>query len=958
MPANLRDPNGVYATPDTEALASSQATTGGLSESAIDRAGAALATDRFEPIQLGRYRLLRELGRGGMGIVYLAEDAEGTRVAVKALSREAVPDEQAIRRLQKEARLLAEIRHPHVANLLETGEANGICYLAMEYVHGTDLRWLLSRHRQLPERLVLQIVRDVAEALAAAHDRGIVHRDIKPGNILLSAAAVGSESPAEAVAALVAGGSKPLARLTDFGLARHIQQSASQDLTRTGALLGTPYYIAPEQCVEGREVSPATDVYSLGATCFEMLAGRPPFVAGDSVKLIAMHCFDEAPDLRKLNPAVSDGTARLVARALAKNAGERFADARHLLTEIDRLLRGETSDVELHPRVPQAQGKLLEAVWEWDLESPPELLWPLASNTERINCAVGVPAVEYTTERDEYGAVRKLGTFRMGWAVLAWVEHPFEWVEGRRLGVLREFRQGPFHWFLSIVELLPQPAGGTRLKHTVRIAPRGLLGRLLAFIEVKLKGRRALDRIYPRIDRVASGRLRGSPALDPFEPPAVLKKSVRERFEVRAERMQHAGADPECAERLVQFLQESPAQELARIRPIALARRLGVDADRLTEACLYACEAGLLELHWDILCPTCRTSSTVKDTLAEIDRHAHCEACDLDFDVDFGNAVELIFRIHPELRQANLKTYCIGGPEHAPHVVAQVRLAAGEALELDLALDAGSYVLRGPQLPYAVRLAVDAGEGTGRATLSLGREFDSTRIQALHAGRQLLALENRYARPLLVRLERIIVRTDVLTAARAGGIPVFARLFPGEVVSRERLADFSSRTLVAIRLTEVSRLCSTLGDAGAWLIVRERLGRLEQAVAAHGGQVVKKLDEQLLAAFPQTLSAVRLAVDVVRESETRPAGGNDVPVRAALHRGAALATTAHGRVDYFGSAVIAATGLLDAAPDSLVLSEELSHDREVLALLEEQGLHATLAVTGAATIADGRGVRR
>jgi class 3 adenylate cyclase len=163
---------------------------------------------------------------------------------------------------------------------------------------------------------------------------------------------------------------------------------------------------------------------------------------------------------------------------------------------------------------------------------------------------------------------------------------------------------------------------------------------------------------------------------------------------------------------------------------------------------------------------------------------------------------------------------------------------------------------------------------------------------------------------------------------------------------------------VAIRLTEVSRLCNTLGDAGAWLLVRERLDRLEQAVAAHGGQVVKKLDEQLLAAFPQTLSAVRLAVDLLRESETGAAGGNDVPVRAALHRGAALATTAHGRVDYFGSAVIAATGLLDAAPDSLVLSEELSHDREVLALLEEQGLHATCAVSGVATVADGRGPGR
>src|SRR5260370_6957466 len=114
----------------------------------------------------------------------------------------------------------------------------------------------------------------------------------------------------------------------------------------------------------------------------------------------------------------------------------------------------------------------------------------------------------------------------MGWAEMKWEAHRFEWGEGRRLGVLREFRKGRFHWLLSIVELHPRAGGGTRLKHTVRIAPRGILGRLLAHIEVNLKGRRALDRIYNRIDRVATGRLKGSPALDPFEPPASLTQTV------------------------------------------------------------------------------------------------------------------------------------------------------------------------------------------------------------------------------------------------------------------------------------------------------------------------------------------------------------------------------------------------------------------------------------------------
>jgi serine/threonine protein kinase len=900
------------------------------------------SSNRGDLTRLGRFRLLRKLGQGGMGTVYLGEDDSGTgQVAVKVLAREAIPDEHAVRRFQKEARLLSEVRHPHVANLLETGEIDGTCYLVMDFVSGTDLKGLLSQAGQLSERIALQIVHDVAEALAEAHRRGIVHRDIKPGNILLSAALAGDETPAAAVAAAVASGCKPLVKLTDFGLARHIEQSASLDMTKTGAMLGTPYYIAPEQCARQGDVGPATDVYSLGATLFEMLAGRPPFVASDAVKMITMHCFEEAPDVRKLNASVSDGVARLVAKTLEKKPTSRYADAAHLREEIALLLRGETNDVAVHPGLPATSGDLIETTWEWDLAASSEQLWPLVSNTERINCAVGIPPVEYTTERDEHGALHKYGTFRLGWAVLNWEEHPFEWVEGRRLGVLREFRKGPFEWFLSIVELTPTPTGGTRLKHTVRIAARSILGRLLAHIEVSVKGKRALDRIYNRIDKVATGRLHGSPALDPFEPPATLRKSTRQRFDDRREALHQAGVDADCAERLLEFLKESPAQELGRIRPHALARRLGVSPDRLTEACLHACHAGLLELHWDILCPTCRISSTVKDTLAEIDRHVRCEACDLDFDVDFGNAVELIFRIHPELRPADLKTYCIGGPEHAPHVVAQARLAVGESLNLDPALDAGAYVVRGPQLPYVVPLTVLAASGTGRAVLPLSAEFDPVRFPAIRAGQPLLTLENKFPRPLLLRIERTIPQADVLTAAKAGLLPAFRRLFPTEVLSRERLSDYSACTLLAIRADQVALLCDKWGDATAYLRISERFRSLRQAVESNGGQIVKEEHEHLLAAFPETLNAIRVAVDLFRDKPADRNSAGYVPLRAALHRGTALSTSINGRVDYFGRTVSMTTGLLNATTEHpLVLSNELGSDREVVALLDSLGANS------------------
>jgi class 3 adenylate cyclase len=465
------------------------------------------------------------------------------------------------------------------------------------------------------------------------------------------------------------------------------------------------------------------------------------------------------------------------------------------------------------------------------------------------------------------------------------------------------------------------------------------MGRLLAHIEINVKGRRALDQIYNRIDKVATGRLTGSPALDPFEAAPKLRQSVLNRFDALSESLSAAGVEHDCAERLVQYLRESPAQELSRLRPHALAIRLGVCADRLVEACLHACHAGLLELHWDILCPTCRVSSSVKDTLAEIDRHTHCEACDLDFGVDFGNSVELIFRVHPELRKADLATRCIGGPEHAPHVVAQARLNAGESLELDVSLDAGTYVLRGPQLPYTVAIGVRAAAGTVRATLPLSNTFDPARCPEFRAGRQLLLLENKYDRPLLVRIERTITRTDVLTALQASRLPLFKQLFPSEVLSRDQLSDFSTCTLLAIRAGNLADLCEEFGDAAAYQLTRERLNRLKQTIQAQGGHVVNESNEQLLGVFPETLNAVRVAVNLFDSAETADPDDTLVRLRAALHRGAALSTSVNGRLDYFGRTVTTVAQMLDATTAApLALSAELSRDREVMALLDQTGL--------------------
>jgi class 3 adenylate cyclase len=230
-------------------------------------------------------------------------------------------------------------------------------------------------------------------------------------------------------------------------------------------------------------------------------------------------------------------------------------------------------------------------------------------------------------------------------------------------------------------------------------------------------------------------------------------------------------------------------------------------------------------------------------------------------------------------------------------------------------------------------------------SVPLSPAFDPNRLPALRAERQLLTLENGYGRPLLVRIERTIPQGDVLTAAQASGLALFRQLFPAEVLSRDRLSDYAACTLLAVRAVNLPALCETRGEAAAYLRVSERFREIRRAVETHGGRVVKEHDEQLLAAFPETLKALSVAAglargaEIIRGAEIDRGSAGVVELRVALHRGTALATSVNGRLDYFGRTVTTATGLLDAATNRpLVLSEELERDPEVIQFLESEGL--------------------
>ncbi len=514
--------------------------------------------------------------------------------------------------------------------------------------------------------------------------------------------------------------------------------------------------MAPEQWT-GRAVDPRTDVYAMGATLFHLLAGRPPFAAETRDDLAVQHCNEPPPRLAAMNVEVSEGVARVIDRALAKHADDRYADAGAMLRDMEALLEGRPTDLTIHPRLPECDPqRVVQFEFRWELESSPRQLWPLVTNTDRFDRAIGFSPLNTKTRYEEGRGTRTFIEGRKAGMVEVGEEHPYEWIEPRRMGVFREYSAGPFRWLVSVVELLPRPGGGTTLIHRLILEPSSWKIRVGSRWGIGVTLRKSLERVYQRIDAtLKSQKLRGvSPAVDAFAEPAVIAPQRRQRLERVLDRLIEQGVDAEVVDRLGEYLACGPPQELARIRPLALAERLQLDPDDVVAACLRGAHLGLLELHWDLLCPVCRISCQVTDTLRAIANHAHCEACNLDFQLDFARSIELIFRVHPEIREADLGIYCVGGPAHSPHVLAQIRIAPDERIELELELAAGNYRVRGPQLPWSLDFQVQSTATIRRWDIDLTAAPQPGQFQTLRAGSQILILKNSHSQELVIRVER------------------------------------------------------------------------------------------------------------------------------------------------------------------------------------------------------------
>src|SRR5437588_2346707 len=268
----------------------------------------------------GRYRLETRIGAGGMSTVYRAldETLQG-QVAIKLMNREVTSDSDQLERFRREARAVAQLSHPHVVGVIDAGEDEGRPYIVFEYVEGETLKERIRRLGRLPIPEAVAYCIEIARALGAAHARHIVHRDVKPQNVLID--------------------EEGRAKVTDFGIARTLDE---EGLTADGRVLGTTDYVAPEQAL-GQPVTGQSDLYSLGIVLYEMLAGEVPFTGESQVAVAMKHVREQLPDIQLKRPEVSAALASVIDRATAKRQEDRYADDAELIADLEDVLAIETA---------------------------------------------------------------------------------------------------------------------------------------------------------------------------------------------------------------------------------------------------------------------------------------------------------------------------------------------------------------------------------------------------------------------------------------------------------------------------------------------------------------------------------------------------------------------------------------------------------------------------------------
>jgi len=575
-------------------------------------------------------------------------------------------------------------------------------------------------------------------------------------------------------------------------------------------------------------------------------------------------------------------------------------------------------------------------VWKIALTATPDRLWRYVSDTNRINQYAGLPEFTFRYVPEPDGGSRQIGETRyMGWR-LQWEEHPFEWIEGQYFKVIRSYHNGPIREFHTSVRLTPQ-GEGTLLEQTLECEPRWFFALPALWWEVGVTSKRRFMAAYRKIDQFLSGQ-----SDNPLEsvPRQVIPSG---RIDIISRRLEKA-AGVRHLPRLIQDIETLDDEALDRMRPFVFADRWQADRREALKLFLHASQSGLLDLSWDVICPGCRGASERHATLRNLKTQAHCPACNIQYDANFADRVEITFRPNPLIRRVDVLRYCSGGPMNSPHTVVQQNIEPGESRTLQLRLNPWKYHVRSVKLSSETYLRTDPSYERSEAAVTIQRP--TLEPETLDVNPNIaLTIHNKDEKPITVSVERIAGHENAATAAMVIAMQEFRTLFSEEVLAPETPISVGAVTLLFTDLKASTALYESIGEAPAYGLVQRHFDLLREIVSKADGAIVKTIGDAVMAAFLDPAHAVEAAFEMHKTIQQDNAGRGEphLVLKIGVHHGPCITVNQNDVLDYFGTtANLAARLQRESDGNDIVLSEEVWQDPGVQQVLKDRGCQPEL----------------
>jgi class 3 adenylate cyclase len=546
-------------------------------------------------------------------------------------------------------------------------------------------------------------------------------------------------------------------------------------------------------------------------------------------------------------------------------------------------------------------------------------LWDVLADTERTNRILGLARL--TLEPiDGPSAARYRVRTSLGGLAVEYEERPFEWIYPRRFTILRVMRKGPLDALQISFAFEPGEDGGTTVRLRLALTPRVRI--LSPFL--KIMGGMTMRGFEGYITRADAALVAGQPAV------ATPRHAVHEAAFARAGAALHK-AEPErlaLVERLLAHVAEAGDLDASRLRPFALADDWSEDRHAVLGVCLSAVRAGLLDLRWEIVCPSCRVATDVLPSLSALSDHGACQLCDLDFAVDLEDAVEASFAPARAVREVDVGPYCIGGPARTPHVLTQAILPAHGEATLACPAEPGRYRLfvRG-----GAATAVDVQPGApGQARLRADAPGRGGPLVVAPEG--VIVVENAGDAELHAKIERAAVADQAARARVVTTMPAFRRDFSHDILRPGLALKVARVGLFFSDLTGSTQLYTDAGDATAFKLVHDHFDVVIGLLERHQGALVKTIGDAVMAVFADDLDGLVASVAILHAFEDfrRQGGVRDrTHLKLGVFGGSCYAVTANGVLDYFGQTVNLAARLQGEARSGELVVEESLADRAI-----------------------------